>query len=150
MRDRFPFLITRTILSQMIPVPKPNRFWDYAFFAFVMTGLLMFLLWPGASDAVGWTEPALALAAAVLFVPAVVLARRAERAAWIARPPDPTKVIPFGSGMTGHYTGHPVGLVVVVGVLLMGLWALPEARWFLGSAVLLGGIWGFFLWLRHR
>jgi hypothetical protein len=64
--------------------------------------------------------------------------------------PNPIEPIPFGRGGAGHYTAHPVGLVVVVGVLLMGLWALPEARWFLGSTVLLGGIWGFFLWLRHR
>jgi hypothetical protein len=64
--------------------------------------------------------------------------------------PNPIEPIPFGRGAAGSYTAHPVGLVVVVGVLLMGLLALPEARWFLGSAVLLGGIWGFFLWLRHR
>jgi hypothetical protein len=41
-------------------------------------------------------------------------------------------------------------LVVAVGVLLIGLFALPEARWFLGGAFLLGCSWGFFLWLRHR
>jgi hypothetical protein len=133
----------------MIALPKPRGFWDYALFALVMTGLLMFF-WPGASDAVGWTDAALALATAVLFVSAVVLSRRAERAAWTARPPDPTKVIPFGRGGAGLYTGHPVGLVVVVGVLLVGMLALPEARWFLASAVLLGSIWGYFLWLRHR
>ena len=64
--------------------------------------------------------------------------------------PNPTEPIPFGRGGAGLYTSHPVGLVVVVGVLLMGLFALPEARWFLASTVLLGSIWGFFLWLRHR
>jgi hypothetical protein len=63
---------------------------------------------------------------------------------------DPTQVGQIRGYGAGRFTGHPVGLVVVVGVLVMGLWALPEARWFLGSAVLLGGIWGFFLWLRHR
>jgi hypothetical protein len=63
---------------------------------------------------------------------------------------NPVEPIPFGRGMAGSYTSHPVGLVVVVGVLLMGLFALPEARWFLGCTVLLGGVWGFFLWLRHR
>lgn len=61
--------------------------------------------------------------------------------------PDPTEVIPFGRVRT---TGHPVGLVVVVGVLVMGLLALPEARWFLAGASLLGCAWGFFLWLHHR
>jgi len=64
--------------------------------------------------------------------------------------PNPIEPIPFGRGAAGHYTSHPVGLVVAVGLLLIGLLALPEARWFLASAVLLGGIWGFFLWLRHR
>jgi hypothetical protein len=61
--------------------------------------------------------------------------------------PDPTEVIPFGRVKT---TGHPVGLVVVVGVLVMGLLALPEARWFLAGASILGCAWGFFLWLHHR
>jgi hypothetical protein len=51
-----------------------------------MTGLLMFLFWVEASDAVGWTDAALAFAAAVLCVFAIFLARRAERATWIARP----------------------------------------------------------------
>jgi hypothetical protein len=64
--------------------------------------------------------------------------------------PNPTEPIPFGRGGAGLYTSHPVGLVVVVGVLLMGLFALPDARWFLGGALLFGCVWGFFLWLRHR
>ena len=64
--------------------------------------------------------------------------------------PDPTEVIPFGRYGVGLLTGHPVGLIVVFGLLLLGLEALPEARWFFGGAFLLGGICGFFLWLRHR
>jgi hypothetical protein len=64
--------------------------------------------------------------------------------------PDPTEVIPFGRYGAGLLTGHPVGLIVVVGMLLMGLFGLPEARWFFAGALLLGGIWGFSLWLRHR
>jgi hypothetical protein len=35
-------------------------------------------------------------------------------------------------------------------VLLMGLLALPEARWFLAATSVLGCAWGFILWLRHR
>jgi hypothetical protein len=34
--------------------------------------------------------------------------------------PDPTEVIPFGRYGAGFLTGHPVGLVIVLGVLLIG------------------------------
>jgi len=60
---------------------------------------------------------------------------------------DPTEVPLRGAGFI---TGHPVGLVVVIGVLLMGLLGLAEARWFLAGTVFFGGMWGFFLWPRHR
>jgi hypothetical protein len=63
---------------------------------------------------------------------------------------DPTEIIPFGRGGVGSLTGHPVGLVVVLGLFLMALLGLPESRWFLIGTLLLGGIFGFFLWLRHR
>jgi hypothetical protein len=70
----------------MIPLPKPRGFRDYGLFVLFMTGLLMLLFWSEASDAVGWIDAALAFAAAVLCVFAIILARRAERATWIARP----------------------------------------------------------------
>jgi hypothetical protein len=63
---------------------------------------------------------------------------------------DPREVVPFGLRGAGFFTGHPVGLVVVVGLLFMGFVGLPGAHWFYGGALLLGGVWGFFLWLRHR
>jgi hypothetical protein len=63
---------------------------------------------------------------------------------------DLIEVVPFGRYGAGLFTGHPVGLVVVFGLLLTGLFGLPGARWFFGGAVLLGGIWGYFLWLRHK
>jgi hypothetical protein len=62
--------------------------------------------------------------------------------------PDPTEIMPTYSA--DLMTAHPVGLVVVFGVLLMSLIALPEARWFVGGALLLGVIFGFVLWIRHR
>ena len=63
---------------------------------------------------------------------------------------DPTRVVPFGRYGAGLFTGHPVGLVVVFGLLFMGFVGLPGAHLFYGGALLLGGVWGFCLWLRHR
>jgi hypothetical protein len=70
----------------MIPLPKPRGFWDYALFALTMTGVLVFLFWLETSDGLGWADAALACAAAVLFVFATILARRGEKARWIAQP----------------------------------------------------------------
>jgi hypothetical protein len=64
--------------------------------------------------------------------------------------PHPTKVVPFGYYGVGVWTGHPIGLVIVIGLLLMGFVGLPEARWFLSLAVPAGGICGLLMWLRHR
>jgi len=75
---------------------------------------------------------------------------RAGKAAASNSEPDPNEVIPFGRYGVGLLTGHPVGLVVVLGLLLMGLVGLPESRWFLAGALLLGSIFGLFLWVRHR
>ena len=62
----------------------------------------------------------------------------------------PSKAIPFGNYGAGNWTGHPIGLVIVAGLLIVGFVGLPEARWFLALAVPAGTICGFFLWLRHR
>jgi len=43
--------------------------------------------------------------------------------------PHPTKVVPFGNYGGGLWTGHPIGLVIVIGLLFMGFVGLPEARW---------------------
>ena len=64
--------------------------------------------------------------------------------------PSLTEVMPFGRYGAGLWTGHPIGLVIVVGLLLMGFVGLPEARLFLALTVPLGCVCGFFLWLRHR
>lgn len=76
--------------------------------------------------------------------------RRAVLKAPPDRLPHPTQVIPFGRFGGGLWTGHPIGLVIVVGLLLMGFVGLPEARWFLALTVPLGGLCGFLLWLHHR
>ncbi|HTX16448.1 MAG TPA: hypothetical protein VMD77_14205 [Candidatus Baltobacteraceae bacterium] len=64
--------------------------------------------------------------------------------------PDPNELIPFGRTGAGLLTSHPVGLVVVFGLLFMGLMWMPEARWFFAGAVPFGAAWGLVLWLRHR
>jgi drug/metabolite transporter (DMT)-like permease len=73
----------------MIPLPKPRGFWDYTLFALIVTGVLVFLFWVDASDGIGWADAVLALAAAVLFSLAVIVARRQEKARWIAHPTWP-------------------------------------------------------------
>ena len=70
----------------MIPFPKPRGFWDYALFASMMTPVLWLLFWLEASDRVGWPDAVLACGAGVLFVFATILARRGEKARWIAHP----------------------------------------------------------------
>lgn len=66
------------------------------------------------------------------------------------RVPHSNEVIPFGRHGAGLWAGHPLELVVVIGLLLIGFLAFPEARWFFALAVPLGGICGFFLWRRHQ
>ena len=70
----------------MIPLPKPRGFWDYGLSALMFAGLLALMLWSEASGGFGWADAALALSAAVLGIFAIILLRRNEKAAWIARP----------------------------------------------------------------
>jgi hypothetical protein len=64
--------------------------------------------------------------------------------------PDPIKILPFGRYGGGEWSGHPIGLVIVLGFVLMGLVGLPQFRWFFVGALVLGSLWGFLLWLWHR
>jgi len=63
---------------------------------------------------------------------------------------NPNEVLPFGRYGGGLLTGHPIGLVIVLGLLLTGLLGLPEYRWFFAASLFLGGLLGLFLWLCHR
>ena len=64
--------------------------------------------------------------------------------------PDQYHVALFGPTGVGLVTAHPVGLVAMLGVFFMALVGLPEARWFFGAALLLGGIFALGLRLRER
>jgi hypothetical protein len=57
--------------------------------------------------------------------------------------------MPFGRFGAGLLTGHPIGLVVVLGLLLIGLLGMPEYRIFFVASLALGGLFGLFLWLHH-
>jgi hypothetical protein len=64
--------------------------------------------------------------------------------------PNVNEVVPYGRYGVGLLTGHPIGLVIVLGLLFMGLLGLPEYRLFFLGSLVLGGLFGFSLWLRHR
>jgi hypothetical protein len=62
----------------------------------------------------------------------------------------PLQVVPFGRFGGGVWTGHPIELVVVLGMLLIGLIGIPEWRWFFGATVLVGSLLGYLLWRRDQ
>lgn len=63
---------------------------------------------------------------------------------------DRQKVQPFGLSGVGVITSHPVGLVLIAGIILIALEAIPAARWFVAAAVAVGVAFGVCLWLYHR
>ncbi len=62
----------------------------------------------------------------------------------------PLEVVPYGQYGAGLWTGHPIGLVVVAGLLVIGLIGIPAARLFFGSTVILGTLVGYILWRRQQ
>ncbi len=64
--------------------------------------------------------------------------------------PGAAEIVPFGRYGGGQWTGHPIGLLIVVGFLLMGLIGLPEFRFFFLASLSLGGGFGLLLWRLHR
>lgn len=64
--------------------------------------------------------------------------------------PDMNEIRPHGRFGVGLLTEHPVGLLIVGVVIFMALERLPPARPFFVGSLVLGGIIGLFLWLRHR
>jgi predicted lipid-binding transport protein (Tim44 family) len=84
------------------------------------------------------------------MIPARTQTRDSRRVAPHNAEPHPAEVVPFGRYGGGLLTGHPIGLVIVLGVILMGLIGIPEARLFFAASMVLGALFGLFLWLRHR
>jgi len=64
--------------------------------------------------------------------------------------PGPAEMVPFGRFGGGQWTGHPIGLLIAAGLLLMGLVGVPEFRWFFAASLALGGILGLALRRLHR
>jgi len=64
--------------------------------------------------------------------------------------PEPKHLVPFGPYGAGQWTAHPIGLVIVIGMLLMGLVSRTPVSFLLLASLLGGAIFGFLLWLRHR
>lgn len=63
---------------------------------------------------------------------------------------DESSVRPYGHFGIGILTSHPVGLLVVAGVILIVVTGIPAARWFFAGSVAVGALFGLILWLYHR
>ncbi len=73
-----------------------------------------------------------------------------SKVARILPDPEPKHLVPFGPYGGGQWTAHPIGLLIVVGLLAMGFVSMPAIRWLLIVSAAGGAIFGFFLWLRQR
>jgi len=62
----------------------------------------------------------------------------------------PLEVVPYGRFGAGLWTGHPIGLFIVTGLVVIGLVGIPAWRWFFGATVILGGLVGYSLWRRQQ
>lgn len=64
--------------------------------------------------------------------------------------PESKHLVPFGPGGVGQWTAHPIGLVIVIGLLLMGLVSRTPVSELIVLSLLGGAIVGICLWLHHR
>ncbi len=64
--------------------------------------------------------------------------------------PEPKHLVPFGPYGAGQWTGHPIGLVIVIGLVFMGLISRTPVSGLMFFSLLGGAVVGFFLWLYHR
>lgn len=61
----------------------------------------------------------------------------------------PLEVVPYGKFGAGVWTGHRIEFVVVVGMLIVALVAIPAWRWFFGATVVVDTLVGYLLWRHH-
>ena len=64
--------------------------------------------------------------------------------------PEPKQLVPFGPYGAGQWTAHPIGLVIVIGLVLMGLVSRTPVSDLMFFSLLGGAVVGMFLWLHHR
>ena len=64
--------------------------------------------------------------------------------------PAPQDLVPFGPYGGGQWTAHPIGFVIVIGFLLMGLFSRTPVGLLVFFSLSCSTIVGFFLWLHHR
>lgn len=60
------------------------------------------------------------------------------------------EVVPYGLSGAGLWTGHPIGLLMAFGIVIVGLKGIPAYRWFFGISVLLGCVMAYLLWRLHE
>ncbi len=63
---------------------------------------------------------------------------------------QPKDVVPFGKYGGGRWTGHPIGLLMAFGIVLIALIGVPESRIFLAAALPIGALLGIGLWKLHQ
>jgi hypothetical protein len=63
---------------------------------------------------------------------------------------EPRHLVPFGPGGMGQWTSHPIGLVIVIGLVLMGVVSRTPVSALMLLSLLGGAVVGLFLWLHHR
>ena len=64
--------------------------------------------------------------------------------------PEPKHLVPFGPYGAGQWTAHPIGLVIVIGLVLMALVSRTPLSDLMFFSLLGGAVVGLFLWLYHR
>jgi len=64
--------------------------------------------------------------------------------------PESKHLVPFGPGGVGQWTAHPIGLVIVIGLVLMGLVSRTPVSELMVFSLIGGAVVGLFLWLYHR